>query len=173
MSAALASAIGAVPARLHSPDFAVDDTVRAYRTAVAERRTVILALPLDVQAGECPVPPVELLEHRADCDWRGKRELLTGAARTWPAGQARRASCSGTRGTEAASHLAEAIRQARRPVFIAGRGARNARARTELEQLADYCGALLATSAAAKGLFRGNPWDLDISGGFASPLPPS
>src|SRR5882757_6539452 len=59
--AALASAIGAVPARLHSPDFAIDDTVRAYRTAVTERRTVILALPLDVQAGECPVPPVELL----------------------------------------------------------------------------------------------------------------
>jgi thiamine pyrophosphate-dependent acetolactate synthase large subunit-like protein len=55
-------------------------------------------------------------------------------------------------------------------VFIAGRGARNARARTELEQLAGYCGALLATSAAAKALFRGNPWDLDISGGFASPL---
>jgi thiamine pyrophosphate-dependent acetolactate synthase large subunit-like protein len=31
-------------------------------------------------------------------------------------------------------------------------------------------GALLATSAVAKGLFRGSRWDLDISGGFASPL---
>ena len=31
--AAIATAIGAVPARLHSAGFAVDDTVRAYRTA--------------------------------------------------------------------------------------------------------------------------------------------
>jgi thiamine pyrophosphate-dependent acetolactate synthase large subunit-like protein len=34
----------------------------------------------------------------------------------------------------------------------------------------DTCGALLATSAVAKGLFRGSPWNLDVSGGFASPL---
>ena len=58
---------------------------------------------------------------------------------------------------------------------VAGRGARGrtgsrAPARAELERLADACGALLATSAAAKGLFRGSPWDLDVSGGFASPL---
>ncbi|MGN6795386.1 MAG: thiamine pyrophosphate-binding protein [Streptosporangiaceae bacterium] len=168
--AGLASAIGAVPARLHSPDFAVDDTVRAYRTAVADRRTVILALPLDVQAGECPVPPVELLD-TARTGLTAKREPLSGAARDLARGPGRRAQfLREAAGAEAASHLAEAIREARRPVFIAGRGARNARARTELEQLADYTGALLATSAAAKGLFRGNPWDLDVSGGFASPL---
>jgi thiamine pyrophosphate-dependent acetolactate synthase large subunit-like protein len=53
-------------------------------------------------------------------------------------------------------------------VFIAGRGARDARA--ELESLAAECGALLATSAVARGLFEGNPWNLDVSGGFATPL---
>src|SRR4029077_18366364 len=47
---ALARGIGAVPARLHAPGFAVDDTVRAYQMAIEERRTVILAMPLDVQA---------------------------------------------------------------------------------------------------------------------------
>jgi thiamine pyrophosphate-dependent acetolactate synthase large subunit-like protein len=168
--AGLASAIGAVPARLHSPDFAVDDAVRAYRTAAVERRTVILALPLDVQAGECPVPPVELLE-TARAGLAEKKEPLSGAARDLARGPGRRAQLlRDAGGAEAASHLAETIRHARRPVFIAGRGARNARARTELEQLADYCGALLTTSAAAKGLFRRNPWDLDVSGGFASPL---
>ncbi len=36
--------------------------------------------------------------------------------------------------------------------------------------LADRHGALLATSAVARGLFNGNPWSLDVSGGFASPL---
>ncbi len=39
----------------------------------------------------------------------------------------------------------------------------------ELERLAERTGALLATSAVAKGLFAGNPWSLDVSGGFASP----
>jgi thiamine pyrophosphate-dependent acetolactate synthase large subunit-like protein len=39
-----------------------------------------------------------------------------------------------------------------------------------LEALAERCGALLATSAVANGLFAGHPWSLGISGGFASPL---
>src|SRR5918993_1240844 len=48
--AGLAAAVGAVPERVHSAPSAVADTVRAYRRAVAERRTVVLNLPLDVQA---------------------------------------------------------------------------------------------------------------------------
>ena len=140
--AALARSVGATAFRLRSPSFAVDETVRAYRTAVAERRTVVLALPLDVQAGACTVPPI-------------------GAVTAPPAV---------TPSAAATGSLAEALARARRPVFIAGRGARVARARPDLERLADRCGALLATSAAAKGLFRGSPWDLDVSGGFASPL---
>ena len=65
-----------------------------------------------------------------------------------------------------------ALRTATRPVFIAGRGATRqpARTRAALTRLADRCGALLAVSAAAKGLFAGDPWYLDISGGFATPL---
>jgi len=103
---------------------------------------VVLALPLDVQAGACTMPPIEPLAPR-------------------PAAAASAA---------AVGSLADALARAKRPVFIAGRGARVAGARADLERLADRCGALLATSAAAKGLFRGSPWDLDVSGGFASPL---
>jgi thiamine pyrophosphate-dependent acetolactate synthase large subunit-like protein len=139
---ALAQSVGATALRLHSPGFAVDDTVRAYRTAVAQRRTVVLALPLDVQAGMCLVPPVGPVD--------------PAAAVPPPADEV--------------NALADALARARRPVFIAGRGARIAGARRDLERLADRCGALLATSAAAKGLFRGSPWDLDVSGGFATPL---
>jgi thiamine pyrophosphate-dependent acetolactate synthase large subunit-like protein len=140
--AALAGSVGAIGFRLHSPGFAVDDTVRAYRTARAERRTVVLAMPLDVQAGTCLLPAV-------------------GPVVPPPA----MAPASA-----AVASLADALAAARRPVFIAGRGARVAGARADLERLAGRCGALLATSAAAKGLFRGSPWDLDVSGGFASPL---
>jgi acetolactate synthase-1/2/3 large subunit len=101
------------------------------------------ALPLDVQAGQCAAPVIS--------PDGGRREAAAPAA-------------------DAASALGAALAAARRPVFIAGRGARVAGARADLEALADACGALLATSAAAKGLFRGSPWDLDVSGGFASPL---
>jgi acetolactate synthase I/II/III large subunit len=140
--AAITAATGATPARLHSAAFAVDDAARAYRMARDERRTVVLALPLDIQASEC----------------------------TWPGPpEARPAAPRQPRPLQAAL-LARLLAGASRPVFIAGRGARSAGARAALERLADACGALLATSAAAKGLFRGNPWDLDVSGGFASPL---
>jgi acetolactate synthase I/II/III large subunit len=142
--AAVTRGIGATPAVLHSPSLAIDDAVRAYLTATQERRTVVLAMPLDVQTAQC----------------------------TWPDGgpahpAARPARTPDPRQVTA---LTRALGDAQRPVFIAGRGARVADARKSLEDLADACGALLATSAAAKGLFRGSPWDLDVSGGFASPL---
>jgi thiamine pyrophosphate-dependent acetolactate synthase large subunit-like protein len=50
----------------------------------------------------------------------------------------------------AVSALADALARSARPVFIAGHGARTGGARHQLERLADACGALLATSAAAK-----------------------
>jgi acetolactate synthase I/II/III large subunit len=146
---ALARGIGAVSAKLHSPGFAIDDTIRAYQVAADERRTVVLALPLDIQAAECEPPA-------------GKP--LHASLPTW-------ATTAGPAPDQASvERLAAAIRRAERPVFIAGRGARVSKAKTALELLGERGGALLATSAAAKGLFRGSPWDLDVSGGFASPL---
>jgi acetolactate synthase-1/2/3 large subunit len=162
---ALARGVGAVPAQLYAPGLAVDDTVRAYRTAMMERRTVILALPLDVQAGECAAPEI------MPPDDTGVREARNTRVRRLSSGPGAHAvlikQAAGVDGTQ---RLAVALAESRRPVFIAGRGARIAAARSELESLADACGALLSTSAAAKGLFRGNPWDLDVSGGFAAPL---
>jgi thiamine pyrophosphate-dependent acetolactate synthase large subunit-like protein len=66
--------------------------------------------------------------------------------------------------------LVEALEKAQRPVFVAGRGSRGQGCRQVLEGLAGATGALLATSAVAKGLFNGNDWSLDVSGGFSSPL---
>ena len=143
--AGLAAAVGAVYERLYSPASALSDVHRAYQAALG-RRTVILALPLNVQAAA----------------W--EPGTVHAAARTYPPAPS----------AEAVTAVAAVMRGATQPVFIAGRGARGragrASARAELERLADACGALLATSAVARGLFRGNPWDLDVSGGFASPL---
>jgi len=69
-----------------------------------------------------------------------------------------------------ADRLAGLLATAHRPVFIAGHGAVRAQARESLAHLADQCGALLAVSARAKGLFAGHPFYLDVCGGFASPL---
>ncbi|OLF17154.1 thiamine pyrophosphate-binding protein [Actinophytocola xanthii] len=138
---ALVAAVGAVPERVHSPATAPTDVERAYRTAVHQRRTVVLNLPLDVQAAPAPEQP--------------SRPPVPAPlpARPHP---------------EAVTALAAALRAARRPVFVAGRGARHAAA--ELRELAEASGALLATSAVANGLFTGDPWSLGISGGFATPL---
>ena len=103
--------------------------------------------------------------------WRCRSTCRPGSARCRPPSSRSAASARGAAvARPAAASLAEALRRAQRPVFIAGRGARIAGASADLERLADRCGALLATSAAGKGLFRGSPWDLDVSGGFASPL---
>ncbi|GII86235.1 acetolactate synthase I/II/III large subunit [Sphaerisporangium siamense] len=138
----LAEAVGAVPLRVTSAETAVAETVRAFRLAAAERRTVVLNLPLAVQ-----------------------RLTLADDALAVPAPPERAVPESPP---QRAGELAAALAAARRPVFVAGRGARHAR--RELEALADRTGALLATSAVARGLFAGSPWNLDVSGGFASPL---
>jgi thiamine pyrophosphate-dependent acetolactate synthase large subunit-like protein len=143
---ALASAVGAVSMRVASAEEAPRRAADAVATAVQQRRTVLLNLPLDVQVlpAADPIAPASLV-----------RPLPPAAPPADPDDVAR---------------LATALRTARRPVFVAGRGARGPGCRAALELLADRSGALLATSAVAKGLFAGHPWSLDVSGGFASPL---
>ena len=50
--AALVESVGAVAERVHGPATAVADVTRAVRTAVVDRRAVVLMLPLDVQAAD-------------------------------------------------------------------------------------------------------------------------
>jgi thiamine pyrophosphate-dependent acetolactate synthase large subunit-like protein len=138
---ALVTAVGAVAERVHTAGSAVADTVRAFRTAVEQRRTVVLNLPLDVQAQEVPEPAAP--------------PALSALSAVRPGAAAVRA-------------LAAEIGAAQRPVFVAGRGARGAG--PQLRALAAASGALLATSAVANGLFHGEDFALGISGGFATPL---
>ncbi|MEU0411940.1 thiamine pyrophosphate-binding protein [Streptomyces griseorubiginosus] len=142
---ALARAVGAVPTRITSPEEAVGQACTAVRRALHERRTVVLNLPLEVQALDVPEgalaqvspPPPRTAVVPADAE---------------------------------VAALVRVLERARRLVFVAGRGARSSGARDALEALAERCGALLATSAVARGLFHDNPWSLDVSGGFATPL---
>lgn len=137
--AALAAGVGASWVRVRSAATAAGDLTRACQLAVGERRTVLLSLPLDVEAE--PAAPFTL-------------PAVPPAAASAPA-------------PDMVSALADAIMAARRPVFLAGRGARGAA--SEIVGLAERTGALLATSAVARGLFRDDPFNLDVSGGFATP----
>ena len=138
-----AASVYAIPERVHSAASAVADTVRAYRRAVNDRRTVVLNLPLNVQAQEV-----------AD-------EHLNAPSKIAAAEPIRPSKAS-------VQALAELLADAKRPVFVAGRGGRAAR--DEILALARYSGALVATSAVAKGLFNEDDFNLGISGGFSSPL---
>jgi thiamine pyrophosphate-dependent acetolactate synthase large subunit-like protein len=139
----LATSVGAVPMRLTAAADAVATATAAYRTAVDDRRTVLLNLPLAAQAEEAndewvlpePATPTVVVPSADDLE-----------------------------------RLAAELARSTRPVFIAGRGARSPAAREAVRLLAERTGALLATSAAAKGLFHDDAWSLDVSGGFASPL---
>lgn len=135
------TSVYAVSERIHSAQTAVADTVRAYRTAVNDRRTVVLNLPLNVQVLPAPetVEPIEVVP----------REPIRPSR-------------------DAARALAVLLENAQRPVFVAGRGGRGAK--QEILALARHTGALVATSAVAKGLFNEDDFNLGISGGFSSPL---
>jgi thiamine pyrophosphate-dependent acetolactate synthase large subunit-like protein len=140
----LVEAVGATAERVHGPATAMVDVARAVRRARVERRAVVLMLPLDVQAAPCP---------------DGAASIADGPALAPP------------RPAESAvAALADLLAGARRPAIIAGRGAVLAGAGAPLRALGDFSGALLATSAVANGLFAGDPYDLGIAGGFATPL---
>jgi thiamine pyrophosphate-dependent acetolactate synthase large subunit-like protein len=141
--AAACAAVGAAVERVSTPQSALQDVERAYRRARNHRRTVVLLLPLDVQAAELP-PSAPV------------------AASPPPRPPAAAAA--------AISEAADLIQRSRRPALLAGRGAVLGDARERLIALADEIGAVLATSAVANGLFAGHPYDLGISGSFASPV---
>jgi len=139
----LADSVGAITMRVEAAEDAVATATRAYHLARDDRRTVVLNLPLAVQAAKTVEPTTVSAQPR----------------RPQPAPD-----------TAGLAQLVDALTHAQRPVFVAGRGARALGAREALLELGEVCGALLATSAVAKGLFHGSPWSLDVSGGFASPL---
>jgi thiamine pyrophosphate-dependent acetolactate synthase large subunit-like protein len=144
--------VDAVPIRVDDPATALRVATDAVRTAVTGRRTVLLNLPLAVQAMVATSSSVEPVA----CPEEARDEPSRRATTTEVVPSA-----------DDLDRLADAVRRAERPVFVAGRGARSFG--REVAAAAEAAGALLAESAVAKGLFAGHPWSLGVSGGFASP----
>ena len=140
--AEMVRAVGAVSERLHTPNSAREDALRAVIRALRDRQTVVLSMPLDVQHATLTtnLPPLEL-------------PAAPGRLHPDP---------------RAVERLAAALVRAQRPLILGGRGAVLSGAEPALLALADRLGALLATSVCGHGLFSGNPWSVGISGGFSS-----
>jgi thiamine pyrophosphate-dependent acetolactate synthase large subunit-like protein len=141
---AVVAALGIATARVRGPATAQADVHAALQRALVESRPVVLSVPTDVQELEVTTP------------YRPPAALRSVAA-TLP-------------DPLTVTAAAKLIAASQRPLIVAGRGAVRAAACAELEALAARIGALLATTAPAKGLFEGNPFDLGIAGGFATPV---
>ena len=136
--AAIAAAVG-VPTFTVDASSAGKVTVEAIHHALAHRTPVVLAIPYDLapQAVESEAIP----------------DLPALPAPLAPE-------------PEAVARAAAVLTSARRPLVLAGRGAKAAAA--ELHGLVGKLRALTASTAPARGLFAGQPWDLGGAGGFAS-----
>jgi hypothetical protein len=128
-------------------DRALDCVREAFYVARAERKPVVLSVPLDLQTEEFPYLP----------DYTPSMDLL-------PRAQVLRPDPA------VVDEVVAMVAEAERPVVIGGRGATWSGAKGALESLAQESGALLATTLLGKGLFEGNPFALDIAGTFATDL---
>lgn len=141
---ALASGVGARTYTAGRADAAAT-TVIAIEHALTYRVPVVLAIPYDVAALEAG--PV--------------REALSPSLPDpiAPAGEFN---------TAMLDTISTALRQAKRPLLLAGRGAWLAEAGPALGALADRTGALTATSALGRGIFPAARFDLGVAGGFGA-----
>jgi thiamine pyrophosphate-dependent acetolactate synthase large subunit-like protein len=115
----------------------VDDVVFALRRAEAERRPIVLNMPIEQQWEE--------VEYQRSSLARLEQQ----AVHPDPA---------------ALDRAVGIIASARRPIVLAGRGASNPETRASLLRLADRIGAPVATTLKGKDLFRGERFNLDIFG---------
>lgn len=135
-------ATGAGFEQMRSPKTALLDMATAFQRAWNERRPVVLNMPVQFQWADVDYAPVV------------RRRIET------------RGLVADNVDMENAVGILAA---ARRPLILAGRGARGPAARAELVKLAERIGAPLATTLKAKDLFRDEAFNLGIFGTLSRP----
>jgi thiamine pyrophosphate-dependent acetolactate synthase large subunit-like protein len=140
-------ACGAEYVALHHPPRFLEGVRDAFLAARTESRPVVIGVPFDLQAKP----------------WTGPEAIAPSAAIAPRLGPVRP-------DPEGVAAVAGALAAARRPVLVGGRGAVAAGAGPAIRALAERCGALLATTLPARGLFDDDPFSLGIAGGFSTEL---
>ena len=139
------NAAGARHIQVSSAQRALFDIQLAFHVAATEHLPVVLTVPIDLQrkpAGDLP-------------QYVPSRALRIDAAPPSPT-------------NDEIAGIAALIDAATRPIFITGRG--SIAAGGDVASLAAKCGALLATTLPARGLFDDDPYSLGIAGGFSTEL---
>ncbi len=129
--------------QVNSPDTLTDEVRLAFRHVRLGLGPMVLNVPTNVSLAQMP------------SGWS-----YSPSAAVLPAAQAPTADLARL------TAVLELIRQSRRPVVLAGRGAVKSGAREALIALADRIGGVLVTTLQAKGWFHGHPFDIGVSGGF-------
>lgn len=142
----IAAALGAATFTVGRDD-ATSTTIRAIEHAIHHRTAVVLAIPYDLAALEAAEP--------MHADGTPFHPALVRPSRVEPV--ARRLDAA-----------ANALRNARRPLILAGRGAWLAGAGPVLGELAEHLDAYTATTALGLGLFGSSERNLGVAGGFAT-----
>lgn len=143
----LATATGARYLPVKSVDRMLDTVCEAFYTARQERQPVVLGVPMDIQKAPFPW----------GAEYSPSTELMPTPQRPVP-------------DPVLVDKLVTMIMESKRPIILGGRGVVRSGAGAALENLAERCGALLATSLFAKGLFDHNRFGIGIAGAYASPL---
>jgi thiamine pyrophosphate-dependent acetolactate synthase large subunit-like protein len=142
---ALGSGARYVPVK--SVDRMLDSVREAFYIARQERQPVVLGVPMDLQKADFPW----------GAEYSPSTDLMPTPQRPAP-------------DPALVDQLVSMIGEAKRPIILAGRGCVRSGAAPALEALADRCGALLATSLFAKGLFDHHRFGIGVAGAYASPL---
>lgn len=124
----------------------MDVISRAFGIARSERRPVIIGMPADLQTMAAALQP-----------YKSSRHAESPGPRKQPA-------------LDAVKALVGRIAASRKPIVLIGKGVLLSEAIDEAGQLADRCGALLATTLLAKGALDDHAFSLGVIGGFGSPL---
>jgi thiamine pyrophosphate-dependent acetolactate synthase large subunit-like protein len=131
--------------RLNSPESADDVVRKAFYLAQLESRPVMLSCPMDIQQKNI----------EEDEPYQPSSTILPERA-TGP-------------GAESVKRAVDLIAKAKRPVIVAGRGARWSGAGDAILKLAERSGALIATSLMAKTWLAGkDPFHIGVSGLYAT-----
>ena len=143
----LVTATGAHYIQAHSLPRMHEYVREAFHVARLERRPVVLGVPYDLQT----------LAPATTSPYVPSTRYIPNGGRPRP-------------DPELVAALVAKIREAKKPIVIAGRGVLHSGAKSAVEAVADRCGAALATTLPARGLFDHHPYSLGISGGYATKL---
>ncbi|MBV8169362.1 MAG: thiamine pyrophosphate-binding protein [Alphaproteobacteria bacterium] len=132
--APLVTATGAHYIAAHSLPRMMDYVREAFHLAKHERQTVVIGVPYDLQK----------VEHTTNAPYETSAKYAPDGGRVFP-------------DPEAVAKVVDKLAAAKRPILFGGRGVQWAGAREAMIKLADRCGALLANSLPARGLFTTIP----------------